>query len=248
MTGCSQEEPGAKPTPPKPLDLKDITVKGNTPAAAFTPTSVGTGETPVIHTPNAEPSIPEKKKTEGMPPPAKKEAPETVTKKPTEKAPPPKTEVVGADMYTLQVGAYIIDKNLTEARDAVTALGFTPYVKDVRRTMPMFFVVVEKGTDENKGKEIAAALAAKGFSGEVIPGEGGLRDVSAGKYYFQTDAANAERKIKELGYSPLIERREATVVLKALRLGSYKTADEADKDMKLLKEKGFSPAVLKGNQ
>jgi hypothetical protein len=112
----------------------------------------------------------------------------------------------------------------------------------------MFFVIVEKGTDEAKAKEIAAALVAKGLKGEVIKGEGGIRDVSAGTYYFQRDAANAEKKVRDLGYDPVTERREATVVLKALRLGSYKSAEEADNDMKLLREKGFSPALLKGNQ
>jgi hypothetical protein len=174
---------------------------------------------------------------------------EKSAEKPEEKAPPPsKTTSPPAGTYTLQVGAYVVDENLTEAKDKVTALGLVPYVVEMKRALGMYCVIVKSRATEKEAHDTTGSLASKGFVPEVLTGAGGLFDVAAGIYYYRDDAEKAGKKAEALGYHPSIEHRTVEATLRGLRIGVYETVDEAQGDLTLLKKGGFSPVILKGGQ
>ena len=248
-SGCSSDNSPAKTPSPIPLNLDEIELKESGPTPGFTPTAVGIGTMPPLHTPAAEFIPPTEKKTGPTPSPAKKEAPEKTAKKPDEKAPlPSKPSVPPPGTYTLQIGAYVVDENFKEAWNKVGALNLFPYVKEMKRTMKMRCVIVERGTTEKRGQEIVTALSSKGFNPKLLKGNGGLFDASAGIYYYLDDAKKAAEKVEELGYRAQVEDREVEVILKGLRVGAYKSVDEAQENMTLLKKNGFSPVILKSDQ
>ncbi len=241
--GCDGITPESRNAPPIPHKLGDVILKGSRDSAIPTPTAVVSPGFDVIHTPVAGKTGPDETDAVGPPPVAKK-GPDGTTKKPadTTTGPPQRGE------FTIQIGAYIIDENLVNTKERIAALGFSPYVTEMKRQMKMFCVIVGYGVTEKEGQEIVSALSAKGFGARLLPNTNNTVDVAGGIYYYKDDATAAEGKIKALGYTARVEERRVEAVLKCLRIGGYPTVDEAKKDLTALEQKGFSPVILKSDQ
>jgi cell division septation protein DedD len=240
---CDVTTPESKTSPPIPHKLGDITLKGSTSSAILTPTAVASPEPDSTGTPVAGKNGPD----EGVavsPPPVKKKVPEETAKKPpdTTIGPPKRGE------FTIQIGAYIIDENLSHTKEEIISLGYSPYVTEIKQKIKMFCVIVGEPMAEKEAREIVSALAEKGFGARLLPGNGNTVDVAGGIYYYKNDASAAEGKIRALGYTAGVEERTVETILQCLRIGGYPTVDEARKDLTALERNGFSPVILKSDQ
>ena len=234
--GCDSGAHKTKAIPPTPHRLTDITIRSSTDGIIPTPTAAVSSEIDVSDDDRAV-------DTASRPPETKKE-PEN-----------PAEEVTGGRVvtpkrgeYTIQIGAYIIDENLSRVKEGVLSVGFTPYTVEIGRKIKMFCVMVAEGKTRAEASEIVSALSAKGFKPRLLPNEVNTVDVAGGIYYYKYDALAAGGRIAALGYDTNIQERVVDVVLTCLRVGRYGSADEAAKDMNTLKEKGFSPVILKNDQ
>ena len=241
--GCGRPSPESKTIPPTPHKLTDITIRESGDPLVHTPTAVASPETDRIGDLIDDTADNDKTGTIA-PPPAVKEDPHNTAKKPTDSgiAPPKRGE------FTIQIGAYVIDENLSLAKETITSLGFAPYTTEITRKMKMFCVIVGKGKSEAEAHEIASILSGKGFNPRLLPNDGNTVDVAGGIYYYRNEALDAEVRIRSLGYAAHVEERTAEVILTCLRTGNYMTSGEAEKDLNALKQKGFSPVILKSDQ
>jgi hypothetical protein len=202
---------------------------------------VSPGPTPA-HTPAA---------TEGTPEVGESGAPPPIEKNPGHAGGDSSDTTAGLPgngVFTIQIGAYIIDKNLNHIRDKIASLGFYPYVKEMKQTMRMYCVIVGEGLSEGDARGTVSVLTARGFDARLLPGYNGTVDVTAGIYYYKDDALVVEGEVKALGYTPRVEARSVEVVLKRLRIGGYRTIGDAKKDLAVLQGKGYSPVILKSDQ
>lgn len=193
--GCGVAPPESKMSPPKPHALGDITVKGSADWSAFTPTTMVRPEPSGYGRPVGDTAGPDGSDAVG-PSPAAPKQPETSAGEPAG-APVERAKRGGV---TIQIGAYIIEENLVLAREKITSLGFTPYVTEIGRKMPMFCVIVAEAKTQADTREIASSLSAKGFGARLLPGNDNTVDVAGGIYYYKGDASAAERRITALGY------------------------------------------------
>jgi hypothetical protein len=241
--GCGRSSPESKTVPPTHHKLTDITIRESTDPLAHTPTAVVSPETDRVGDLIDDTTGNDKTEPIALPPAAKKE-PDNTAKKPTSPsiAPPKRGE------FTIQVGAYVIDENLSLAKETITSLGFTPYTTEITRKMKMFCVIVAEGKTEAEARETASILSGKGLKPRLLPNDGNTVDVAGGIYYYRNEALNAEGRINSLGYATHVEERTVEVVLTCLRTGNYITAGEAEKDLNALKQKGFFPVILKSDQ
>jgi len=235
-SGCDGSTPEIKAIPPTPHKLTDITIRSSISGIILTPTAVVSSEIDGLDDDQIEDTASRS--------PELKEEP----RKPADGPTGGSDVTPGRGGYTIQVGAYIIDENLYAAKDKIVSLGFTPYTAEIRRKMKMFCVITAEGKTQTEANEIASTLSGKGFEPRLLPNEGNTVDVAGGIYYYNYDASAAEGRIAALGYSTRIEERIVEVILTCLRVGGYKSADEAVKDMNTLIQKGFSPVILKNDQ
>jgi cell division protein FtsN len=228
--------------PPTPHKLTDIVLKASETSPAFTPTAVVLPEP--VNPPAADETVPDEAAPPPTAPPAKTEQPKKATEKPVDTS----GDGTAGGRFTIQVGAYVVDRNLASTKEKVISLGFTPYVTGIKRKMKMFCVIVGEGTTEHDARGIVSALSESGFEPRLLPDAGNTVDVAGGIYYYKNDASAAEERVKSLGYAARIEERTVEVTLKCLRIGTYETADAARKDLSILERNGFSPVILKSDQ
>jgi hypothetical protein len=241
--GCDGAVPASKTAPPVPHKLTDTAIRGSGDAVTRTPTAM---VSPEIDRPEgrADDTTGRDKTGPDTAPPAAKKDREKTAEKPTGEGTAPAIR----GEFTIQIGAYIIDENLTLVKEKVTSLGFTPYTVDIGRKMKLFCVIVGEARTEEQARDIVSALSEKGFGTRLLPRDGNMVDVAGGIYYYKDDASEVEGRIRSLGYAVRVEERMVEVILKCLRIGSYGTADEAAKDLNALKQNGFSPVILKSDQ
>ncbi len=152
------------------------------------------------------------------------------------------------EIFTLQLGAFISDKNLHRVRDGVSTLGYSPYVKEINREIVMYCPIIKQNLNRGEAEMWMKMLNTEGFNSVVLKGKNGLFDVASGLYYYEEDAKESRKRLKDLGYGAKIEGRKVEVTLKRLRIGSYEDIEDAKRDLNLLKEKGFSPIIVNKGQ
>jgi cell division septation protein DedD len=241
--GCDRIKPEPEAGPPTPYKLGDITLRGSGTLLVFTATAVVSPGSDLVHTPSSDKTGPDE--TGAVPAtPVPKQEPKKPAKKPAGETPGPPQR----GEFTIQIGAYIVDKNLANTKEELISLGFSPYIKDTKRKMKMFCVIIGEPMTEEEAREIVSALSEKGFAPRLLPNKSNMVDVAGGIYYYKDDASAAQGMIKAFGYAARVEERTVEVILKCLRIGGYATVDEAGKDRASLERKGFSPVILKSDQ
>jgi cell division septation protein DedD len=172
--GCDGNRSPAKVAPPAPHRLGDIALRGSEAPTLLTPTAVVSPGPPPAHTPAAMEDTPEVGEA-GAPLPIEKNQSHAA-----EDSPDTTAGLPGDGDFTIQIGAYIIDKNLNHIRDKVASLGFSPYVKEMTQTIRMYCVIVGEGLSKDEASEVASALTVRGFDARRLPGKDGTVDVTAG--------------------------------------------------------------------
>lgn len=152
------------------------------------------------------------------------------------------------DAFSLQVGAFIYDENLNRARNDVSALGYSPYIKEIKRVTVMYCPIVGKNIEKDEAKDLIEKLRFEGFGAVPLEGENGHVDVISGFFYYKDDAKASRDRLENLGYDVDIEERRLEVTFKRLRIGSYGTIEDAKKDLGVLKKEGFSPIIVNKDQ
>lgn len=152
------------------------------------------------------------------------------------------------EIFTLQLGAFIFDKNLDRVRDGVSTLGYSPYIKEISREIIMYCPIIGRNMGKEEAEALMKALNTEGFDSVSIKGKGGLFDVASGLFYYEEDAKASLKKLEGLGYGVEIEGRRVEVTLKRLRIGSYEDIEDAKRDMNALVEKGFTPIIVNKEQ
>ena len=148
-------------------------------------------------------------------------------------------------LFSLQVGAFIFDRNLeTQARE-LEVHGFTHYVDETERVVLMFCPIVGKGLTRNSAESFMERFPADVVDPVMIPTEGEGFDVTAGLFYYREDAEIIKKRLKDVGYDPTIEERTVEVVIKRLRVGYYDEIGLAKKDSQLLEKLGYTPIIVK---
>jgi cell division septation protein DedD len=241
--GCGRPSPESKTIPPTLHKLTDIGIRESGDLLAHTPTAVASPESDRIGDLIDDTADNDKTEPIKLPPTVKKD-PDNTAKKPMDSstAPPKRGE------FTIQIGAYVIEENLSLAKETVSSLGFVPYTAEITRKMKMFCIIVEEGKTEAEAHEIASMLSGKGLNPRLLSNDGNTVDVAGGIYYYRNEALDAEGRIRSLGHAAHVEERTVEVVLTCLRTGNYMTSEEAEKDLNTLKQKGFSPVILKSDQ
>ncbi|MBN1574638.1 MAG: SPOR domain-containing protein [Deltaproteobacteria bacterium] len=152
------------------------------------------------------------------------------------------------EVFTIQLGAFIFDKNLDRVRDGVSTLGYSPYIKEINREIIMYCPIIGRHLNKKEAEALIITLNSEDFDSVSIKGKAGLFDVASGLFYYEEDAKASLKRLEELGYNAEIEGRKVEVTLKRLRIGSYYDIEDAKRDMNALVEKGFTPIIVNKEQ
>jgi len=154
----------------------------------------------------------------------------------------------GENIFSLQLGAFIFDKNLNRVRDEVSTFGYLSYVKEINREIDFYCPIVGENLNKDEAKELIKELYSEGFDPVPLENKKGIIDVASGLFYYEEDARVSLKELKELGYKVKIDERKVDVTFKRLRIGSYDNIEDAKKVLSLLKERGFSPIIVNKDQ
>jgi cell division septation protein DedD len=65
--------------------------------------------------------------------------------------------------YLLQLGAFIVDKNLNRVRDEVSTLGYFTHIKEINRELDSYCPIVGENLNEDEAKALIVKLNSGGF-------------------------------------------------------------------------------------
>ena len=148
-------------------------------------------------------------------------------------------------LFTLQVGAFIFDRNLeTQARE-LNEHGFTHYVDETERVVLMFCPIVKEGLSRKSAEAFMERFPTDVVDPVMIPTGEEMFDVTAGLFYYRDDAEMITGRLEDMGYDTTIEERTVEVVIKRLRVGYYEEIELAKKDSRLLENLGYEPIIVK---
>ncbi|MBN1881829.1 MAG: SPOR domain-containing protein [Deltaproteobacteria bacterium] len=148
-------------------------------------------------------------------------------------------------LFSLQVGAFIFDRNLEKQAEELEEHGFTHYVDETERVVLMFCPIVSRGLSRDGAESFMERFPTDVVDPVMIPMEKGAFDVTAGLFYYREDADVIAGRLKDFGYDPTIEERTVEVVIKRLRIGYYEEIEHAKSDSRLLEKLGYEPIIVK---
>jgi len=151
-------------------------------------------------------------------------------------------------LFSLQVGAFIFDRNLEEQARELEEHGFTYYVDETERVVLMYCPIVKEGLSRDGAEAFIERFPADVVDPVMIPTEGERFDVTAGLFYYREDAEAIAENLSDMGYEPTIEERTVEVVIKRLRVGYYEKIEQARSDSRLLENLGYEPIIVKVEQ
>ena len=216
------ETPAGKAVEPateEPVEATQAVVESKS-TMAVTPTkkTAMTEKEPIIPAVAEEPKVEEKTEAVAIP----------------EKAP-----------YVLQVGAYVLDSNMTRTLEVVKSLGYEPFVLEGKKAVTMTRLRV--GTyPEKVAREKLSELQ------QVVPSafllhEGDQMVLYAGSYY----GLNHARVQADLIYPHEIhvdeERVNITIPIKTVRFGDFKDSEAAGVMVEKAKAAGLDTLIVKQN-
>lgn len=148
-------------------------------------------------------------------------------------------------LFSLQVGAFIFDRNLETQAEELEEHGFTYYVDETERVVLMFCPIVREGLTRNGAEAFIERFPTDVVDPVMIPTDEERFDVTAGLFYYREDAEMITKRLEDMGYDTTIEERTVEVVIKRLRVGYYEEIELAKKDSRLLKNLGYDPIIVK---
>jgi cell division septation protein DedD len=151
----------------------------------------------------------------------------------------------GDDLFSVQVGAFIFDRNLDVQIQKLEEHGFTHHVDETKRVVLMFCPIVSEGLSKNRAETLMKRFPADIVDPVMLPSGKDTYDVTAGLFYYREDAEAIVESLKSEGYDPTIEERTVDVVIKRLRVGYYEEIELARTDSRLLEKLGYDPIIVK---
>jgi len=148
-------------------------------------------------------------------------------------------------LFSLQVGAFIFDRNLETQAEELEEHGFTHYVDETERVVLMFCPIVREGLTRNDAEAFMERFPTNVVEPVMIPTDEERFDVTAGLFYYREDAKMVTERLEDMGYNTTIEERTVEVVIKRLRVGYYEEIELAKKDSRLLENLGYDPIIVK---
>jgi|GEM_PF-2237133 len=148
-------------------------------------------------------------------------------------------------LFSVQVGAFIFDRNLEVQVQKLEEHGFTHHVDETTRVVLMFCPIVSEGLTKNRAESLIERFPADIVDPVMLPSGKDTYDVTAGLFYYREDAEAIVDRLKSQGYDPAIEERTVEVVIKRLRVGYYEEIELARTDSRLLENLGYDPIIVK---
>ena len=148
-------------------------------------------------------------------------------------------------LFSLQVGAFIFDRNLETQAKELDEHGFTYYVDETERVVLMFCPIIKEELTKKNAEAFMEQFPADVVDPVMIPTDEERFDVTAGLFYYREDAEMITGRLENMGYYPKIEERTVEVVIKRLRVGYYEEIELAKKDSRFLENLGYDPIIVK---
>ena len=245
-------------TPPPPIKPPDVKPEASKPPAVEPPAAEeqqGEGRSEVPETqakvpteaqPKVSPEAPvtgpqgpsEVAKPSETPPEFEKPAPEPIVKTTVPEVEPKRP-------YSVQIASLVVKRNADALQKRLEKLGYRATVR--KRTAPISRHRVYAGEfrDREEADQVARRLSADGFSPRLVEGEQGKFAVEVGWSFNQNDAIDLARQLQQKNYTSQIVTKRAPTPVYVVHVGAYEKKSEAVREVKALKQKGFSPFVVR---
>ncbi|UCG37928.1 MAG: SPOR domain-containing protein [bacterium] len=220
------------------------------------------GETPSTEAqspgqPAESPVVPAQPQPEKLQPAKPAPAPEPVSKEPVkeaavavpvkEKAPKPAVPAPAPEggLYSVQVGALILESSVTELEKKLQSLGYDPLLREGSTTAMMNMLTVGPFATMSEAQGALGQLKGAGIDSTLRRRTQGGAVIYAGSYLLEENARSIMAKIRSFGLPVSLSRKETKLPMTFVRVGSYDTMDEATRAREELKGKGFEAIVVK---
>jgi cell division septation protein DedD len=222
------------------------------PAAPTPSTTQGTAKAGPPATP---PAAAAKPVTPGPPlPPAKTttpaKAPPAPSKAGAEPAPRPegpkaavKRSLAHAEVYTLQVGAMVVEENAQNLRRRLDENGFQATVRKGTASVAKHVVTVGDPSGKREAEDLARRLNVDGFPSQLLAINGKFTP-QIGAFFNLDEAIDLARELQKKNYQPKIRSSSANTVVFQVRHGRFGSRAAALKRGGELKAKGFTYVVV----
>ncbi len=181
---------------------------------------------------------PEVAKPPGTPPEFEKPAPEPIAKTTAPEVEPKRP-------YTVQVASLVVKRNADTLQKRLEKLGYRTTVRKRTARITRHRVSAGEFRDREEADQVTRRLSADGFSPRLVAGEQGTFAVEVGWSFNENDAIDLGRRLQQKDYTSRIVTKTAPTPVYVVHVGAYEKKSEAIREVKVLKQKGFSPFVVR---
>lgn len=243
----SLQKRGSPPQPLTPPAVKQEDVQP--PLAVKTPLPERRVEVtpPVPKDPTTEVSATTAKPTEGP-----RESPRPPELPTTAETPPPqpvvkvtKPAVTAKREYSIQIASLVRERNVISLTKRLEKLGYHPIVRKTTVPLTRHRVYAGEFSTREEAERVARKLNVDGFPSNLVEIEPGKFGLEVGSSFNLNDAIDIARSLQKKEYNPKIVSVEIPTAVHQVRVGEYENRQEALKEIKILKEHGFKPLIVK---
>jgi cell division protein FtsN len=184
--------------------------------------------------------IPGKKKSSSGSGKLKNQSPPAEPRKATAQA--PRRETGGSGVYTVQMIATTDALKALETRDRLAAAGHKPWIANGSSNVDTYRVEVGIYGSIREAAPHSAKMAAEGFANRPAYLAGGARvTLALGVFAEEAEAQKLTSRAKAAGLDARMRRQADAKSLYMVRVGKFKTKNEAHDAMVDIRKSGFNP-------
>ncbi|HQB38862.1 MAG TPA: SPOR domain-containing protein, partial [Deltaproteobacteria bacterium] len=166
--------------------------------------------------------------------------------KPSRKAAAAKAKAkADSGLWTLLVGSYVIESNMSADMAKVKKAGFDPSIKPgIRKKTTMNRLMLAEYGDKGAANSELQKLK-RHTSDAFIIGHGSKHTVYAGSYLLDSRAKSEKERLAAAGYALSVRRVEVSIPSKKLTTGVFSDRKSAEAALKKLKAVGLKASLVR---